>query len=68
MFYYKRLSENKVISIQTSLLCLETYENFIEITEEEYNRISEELSKTTLPTSSDEISPEEFLQLLEENF
>lgn len=43
--YYKSMNEGQIVSIQTSEIPIETSDNFIEITKEEYNSISLEFEQ-----------------------
>lgn len=67
--YYKILNNGEIVGYQTHYLKLD-YDYLEEISEEEYERAVVELQKLAeaeiLPT--DEISADEFLQLIEEAF
>ena len=67
MYYYKQIDENGEI---TSVLSCDTYlresETQIQITEEEYNEYIASLPEPEEPEPTDEISPVEFMQMVEE--
>ena len=67
MYYFKKLNEDGTVDylISYSLKPNLTDPSFVEITENEYNKIKEELSDEPEPTDEDEISGAEFLKMIE---
>lgn len=67
MYYYKQIDENgETISVLSCDQHLAESETQVEITEEEYNEYVANLPEPEEPEPTDEISPVEFMQMVEE--
>lgn len=67
MHYYKQIDETgNIISVLSCDMHLKESETQIEITEEEYNDFIESLPEPEVPEVTDEISPVEFMNMVEE--
>ena len=67
MYYYKQIDENgETVSVLSCDQHLKESETQIEITEEEYNEYIASLPEPEEPEPTDEISPAEFMQMVEE--
>ena len=66
-YYYKQIDENgEVISVLSCGNYLRESETQIQITEEEYNEYIASLPEPEEPEPTDDVSPAEFMQMVEE--
>lgn len=67
MYYYKQIDENgETVSVLSCNQHLSESETQVEITEEEYNEYIANLPEPEEPQPTDEISPVEFMNMVEE--
>lgn len=67
MYYYKQIDENgEVVCVLSCDSYLKESETQIAITEEEYQAIIDAIPEPEAPQQTDDVSPYEFMQMIEE--